>query len=492
MPSYPGRAQQSTENPLNGGSAEPSVVHAWHGHVEVEEEGGANSLARVSSTSSLKPARRAPDPDPIEETQLVSVSSSSSSSPRLAPSAPSQSLSKRCSAASLKGVIAVLSFLVVGLAVVLGYVMLVDRSADSQRHAGQMESAPSKTDVANTRTYFSAGEEDPVLGSKDNSKRRVTPAADISSGHIQRFDAVYPAAESHLGDRSVGITRLMSQDDPNKVLYESSFEIVDRGIATLGEFSNEYGEIDDRVIRIQVDIKTGPAAGDMFYLVPFGFSTTFLDSDTHNVTREPDMFYFSYIKRNETVENRLVSICIDATFHNEATADYEPKRRSLHEPASHCFLGKGDAEWVEVRKWSGAFLQAVESASAKTQGKGGNRQLLGFWHRSGHHTHSAAGERRGRQIGRGVGEKVGHKIGEKIGSRIGSEIGGEVGGAAGGAIGGAVAGPPGAVVGHEVGAWAGRKAGSKIGGEVGGKIGGEVGGKIGGEVGGDIGGAVRL
>ena len=124
-----------------------------------------------------------------------------------------------------------------------------------------------------------------------------------------------------------------------------------------------------------------------------GMSTTYLDRDDHNSTKEPDLFYFSYIKRGTEEADRIVTFCVDATFNSTVSQE-------TLQQADFCFLGKGAAEWSEVRKWSGAYLRALERA-ADTRSGGSNRRLLGWWG-GGSHKHvdrSAEGKHIGRDIG---------------------------------------------------------------------------------------------
>ena len=174
----------------------------------------------------MKPARRAPDPE-FDEVDVSAAPQTLNAS------------SSGCSTRSLKSAVAVLSFLVVALAAVLGYVAY-PKAGDAvpPPPSRAMEAAPSDTDLLATRLFFSAGEED----SKPDATPTYTHAPEISTGHVQRFDVAVSK------DRNTGVTRLMDPDAPDQVQYESSFEILTGGVATLGEYDDQFGQVGDGVI----------------------------------------------------------------------------------------------------------------------------------------------------------------------------------------------------------------------------------------------------
>merc|ERR1719324_2007416 len=107
-----------------------------------------------------------------------------------------------------------------------------------------MESSPSSSDVRNTRLLFSAGEES--LSAKiDAAEASYAHVPEISAGDVQRYDVT-------VSGRNIGVTRLMDPENDDKVQYESSFEILTEGSATLGELADRFGQIRDNVIRVHV------------------------------------------------------------------------------------------------------------------------------------------------------------------------------------------------------------------------------------------------
>ena len=370
--------------------------------------------------------------------------------------------------------VAVLSFLVVGFAASTAYFAFPSLTSDF------MDDPATPAHVARTRQGFTGGED---LTEKYFSKPTLTELSDTSTSRFRRFDASfqsegekgnnYPASQDAY---AAGVTHMM--DEKGAVTHEMRLEVLESGAASLGEYSDNHGQVGSRTLRIMVDNKM---SNDRFYLVPIGLSMTSFDGDDFNQTLWPDLFYFSYLHHEAKAEERVVTFCSTATFNNGS---------------AHCFLGKGQKEWDHsVLPWAKAYLEGMVAAADSSSKEDGARRLHWWNSKSSasaapvQHTkwHKPA-EKIGGDVGAKIGNKEGSKMGGKIGGEIGGKVGGEVGEVAGTAVGGAVAGPVGAAVGGEVGHWAGKKIGKKVGEKVGKKYGGEAGTAVGRKIGGAAGG----
>ena len=340
-------------------------------------------------------------------------------------------------------------------------------------------------EVNSTQTFFSAGEEitdlyDAPLLIKDEA--RSTP-------HLQRYQAVYKDEENRraLGslkrslngdaaaaaaaaaaddaddadaddDYHSGVTMILSPEDQS-ILYEDHLEVLEGGYATLGEYADKNGQVGDRVLRTQVKIMSGNRSGDRFFLVPLGFSMTGYDNDNYTIARRPELFYFSYIPNGTAIEDRLVSICMEANFKADLNND-DVIEDTIE---SHCFLGHGDEHWGEVQKYANAWFTADMA-----DGGGFVDTPFGSVVYEDEITDDV-----GNEVVDGTGTRrnlLGYSTYRKAGALVGKELGSRAGGAGGAVVGGACCGPIGAVVGRKVGAWAGGKAGAKAGSYVGGKV----------------------
>ena len=355
-------------------------------------------------------------------------------------------------------------------------------------------------EVNTTLTFFSAGEEvtdlyDPPLLIKDEA--RSTP-------HLQRYQAVYQdeanrralgslqrslngdaanddndAADGADGadgaagaagesdesdDYHSGVTMILSPEDQS-ILYEDHLEILEGGYATLGEYADKNGQVGDRVLRTQVKIMSGIRKGDRFFLVPLGFSMTGYDDDNYTMARRPELFYFSYIPTGVAIEDRLVSICMEANF----KADLNDGDALEATKESHCFLGHGDEYWGEVQKYANAWFTADMA-----DGGGFVDTPLDVVYED-----DITDDVGNDVVDGGTGEgtrrrnlKIGFRGWKKSGAVVGKKVGEKQGGSAGAAAGGACCGPVGAAIGRKVGAWVGGKIGKKAGSYIGGKLGG--------------------
>ena len=328
-------------------------------------------------------------------------------------------------------------------------------------------------EVNNTQTFFSAGEE--ITDLYDAPILTIDEAR--STPHLQRYTAVYEDKQNRraLGslkrslnddedddeddDYHSGVTMILDPED-GKILYEDHLEVLEGGYATLGEYADKYGQIGDRVLRTQVKIMSGNRSGDRFFLIPLGFSMSGYDNDTYSVVRRPELFYFSYVPNGTAIEDRLVSICMEADFKVDLNDDdvVEDKKES------HCFLGHGDEYWIEVQKYANAWFTAD---MADGGGFVDTPLSVVYEDETTDDVGTKVNDNTRRQLKKHYTSVTTYR---KAGAVVGKELGSRAGGAAGAAAGGACCGPVGAVVGRKVGAWIGGKAGEKAGSYVGGKI----------------------
>ena len=246
---------------------------------------------------------------------------------------------------------------------------------------------------------------------EDDGGRRLVSLQHGLHGRQLEGDAVLPGA---FPSYHAGVDRL-TDPDTGETLYDSYLEVLEGGAATMGEYADRYGQVQDNVMRTQVKIKYGEKKGDRFYLVPMGMSMAFLDS-AHNQTRRPDFFYFSYQKKGTKLEDRIVTFCLDATFRNDVNEDGKDDDDGKDQERIQCFNGKGEEEWKEVEKWTETYLYASDpemrnsrpipsSYKAASPKRDRRRQL---W---------------GEVSGRNIGEKVGSNVGGKMASGPGAAVG---------------------------------------------------------------------
>lgn len=327
--------------------------------------------------------------------------------------------SKCCTSVKhLQFLIALTSLIAVGLACGLGYVLSPQQDA--------MRKVPSAETVATTRKHFSGGEQQTDLMT---TVPKVTHLPAMSSDRFKRSDMTFDKGRQLASSSpyAAGLTEM--KDASGNVKYEMRTEVLEAGAATLGEFTNQHGQVGTRTLRLQI---TEKESGDRFFLIPIGLSMTSFDKDEHNQTLYPDLFYFSFHKKGTSMKKRTLSFC--------STAIDKPTTAT-------CFLGHGQQEWDEhVQKWSNFYYESMLA-----EGK--------------HYHHE-------RRMWAGA---VGGYVGGKAGGYAGGKIGGVVGGYAGEAAGAAIAGPVGAIVGEEIGHWAGEKIGSKIGSHYGSEVGTAIG-----------------
>jgi hypothetical protein len=369
----------------------------------------------------------------------------------------------------LRTAVALLSFVVVAMSVALGYFIYPSLTNDT------MDDPPTPTHVKLTRAHFTGGED---LTEQYFSTPTTLTELSTSTKYFKRFDADFTSKEAGKDNYpatqdayAAGISHMMNGH--GDVTHEIRLEVLESGAASLGEYADQYGQVGTRTIRVQVVDKS---TNDRFYLIPIGLSLTSFDSDEHNQTLWPDLFYFSYLHHGQHQSKRIVTFCSTAAFTNGS---------------AHCFLGKGQKEWEEVIKFSTAYVSNMIASAQDDE-----RRRLHWWNSKSsasaapvqHTKWHAPAQKVGGDEGAKLGKYEGSKIGGKVGGEIGGKIGGAVGEAAGGVVGGAVAGPVGASVGGEIGHWAGEKIGTKVGTDVGEKYGGEAGSAVGRKIGSKAGG----
>mmetsp|Transcript_6452 Transcript_6452/g.10045 ORF Transcript_6452/g.10045 Transcript_6452/m.10045 type:complete len:367 (-) Transcript_6452:399-1499(-) len=307
----------------------------------------------------------------------------------------------------------------VGLSIALGTVMSTPSTPPLS--LTDMTAAIPANALQTTRSQFSAGEAHLIGGDPST----YTPLASISSARLKRFDVNQdPDAPHH----AAAVTHVY--DAAGAKTHEQVVAVLKKGVSTLGEFADKFGQVGPRTIRLNVKVDK---TGDEFHIVPLGLSMVARNS-AHNSTILPDLFYFSFLKQGTKNDDRVVSFCSTASKGGKGT----------------CFLGKGQQQWdTAVEPWAKAYLDAL-----RAEQKSAGRRLLNI----------------GGDIGGWAGDKAGSWAGGKVGGTIGETVGEDVGAAVG-----SFAGPVGTAVGAAVGGWAGEKIGSEVGSHYGGELGQEAG-----------------
>ena len=136
-----------------------------------------------------------------------------------------------------------------------------------------MRKVPSAETVSTTRKHFSGGEQETDLMT---AVPKITHLPAMSTDRFKRSDMTYPAgagAGRQLASSSpytAGLTEM--KDAAGKVKYEMRTEVLEAGAATLGEFTNQHGQVGTRTLRLQI---TEKESGDRFFLIPIGLRYAF-------------------------------------------------------------------------------------------------------------------------------------------------------------------------------------------------------------------------
>ena len=142
-----------------------------------------------------------------------------------------------------------------------------------------MRKVPSAETVSTTRKHFSGGEQETDLMT---AVPKITHLPAMSTDRFKRSDMTYPAgAGRQLASSSpytAGLTEM--KDAAGKVKYEMRTEVLEAGAATLGEFTNQHGQVGTRTLRLQI---TEKESGDRFFLIPIGLRYVFFLLSMHFV-----------------------------------------------------------------------------------------------------------------------------------------------------------------------------------------------------------------